>query len=102
MGLTAGAGLAACTSPESVAGKNAAGISTGAFAHGVASGDPFTNSVVLWTRVSPDNDGDIAIVWEVSRDMTFTEITRVGSFNTNKARDYCVKVIADQLEAGQT
>ena len=102
MGLTAGAGLAACASPESVVGKNTAIISTGAFAHGVASGDPFTNSVVLWTRVSPDNDGDIVIAWEVSQDETFTEITRAGSFNTNKARDYCVKVIADQLEPGKT
>ena len=102
MGLSAGAGLATCASPESVVGKNTAIISTGAFAHGVASGDPFTNSVVLWTRVSPDNDGDIVIAWEVSQDETFTEITRAGSFNTNKARDYCVKVIADQLEPGKT
>lgn len=102
IGLTAGAGLAACASPESVVGKNTAAVSTGAFAHGVASGDPFANSVVLWTRVSPDSDGDIDVMWEVSRDNNFTEISRSGSFTANKARDYCVKVIADQLEPGQT
>ena len=102
MSLTAGAGLAACTSPESVAGKNAAKISTGAFAHGVASGDPFSTSVVLWTRVSPETDGDIDALWEVSRDRNFSEIASSGSFVTNKARDYCVKVVADKLEPGQT
>lgn len=28
------------------------------FTHGIASGDPYANSVVLWTRVSPDFDND--------------------------------------------
>ena len=102
MGLTAGAGLAACTSPESVVGKNAAIISTGTFAHGVASGDPFITSVVLWTRLTTDTDGELDVTWEMSRDDSFTEIARAGHVSTNKARDYCVKVIADQLEPGQT
>ena len=102
IGLSAGAGLVACTSPESVVGKNLASISTGAFAHGVASGDPFATSVVLWTRVSPDTDGDVEVSWEVSREASFNEITKSGQFITNKARDYCVKIIADKLEPGQT
>ena len=102
MGLSASAGLAACTSRESIAGKNEASISTGAFAHGVASGDPFANSVVLWTRVSADTDGDIDVSWEVSRDSSFSDVTRTGQVTTNKARDYCVKIIADELEPGQT
>ena len=102
MGLTAGAGLAACTPPESVVSNNTAVLSTGAFAHGVASGDPLSTSVVLWTRVSTETDGELDVTWEVSRDKSFSEITKSGGFNTNKARDYCVKVIADQLEPGHT
>lgn len=29
-----------------------------AFTHGVASGDPFPHSVILWTRVAPSNESD--------------------------------------------
>ena len=29
------------------------------FEHGVASGDPLTDAVILWTRVSPEGDGEI-------------------------------------------
>jgi len=102
MSLTAGAGLAACRSPETNIGKNEGAISIGAFTHGVASGDPFSTSVVLWTRVSPNTESDINITWEVSRDKSFNEIARSGQYSTNKARDYCVKVIADKLDPGQT
>jgi alkaline phosphatase D len=28
------------------------------FTHGVASGDPYPNSVILWTRVAPQSDND--------------------------------------------
>ena len=101
MGLTAGAGLAACTSPESISGKNDGVVKTGAFAHGVASGDPFTESVVLWTRLTADLDGDIEVVWDVASDPDFNSIVATGSTSAQASRDYCVKVIAENLEAGQ-
>lgn len=28
------------------------------FTHGVASGDPWANSVILWTRIAPSNESD--------------------------------------------
>ena len=102
VGLTVGAGLAACSPAETISGKNKAVVKVGAFAHGVSSGDPFTNSVVIWTRVTTDLDGDIAVDWEIASDTAFNNITNSGSFMTNKARDYCVKVIADNLRPGQT
>ena len=102
MGLTAGAGLAACTAPETVSGKNEGVLKAGAFAHGVASGDPFATSVVLWTHVTPEIDGDIDVLWKVARDADFTDIVSSGTYTTNAARDYCVKVIADNLKPGQT
>ena len=102
MGLTAGAGLAACTTPESISGKNNGVVKAGAFAHGVASGDPFTNSVVLWTHITTELEGDIEVEWEMSVDEEFGTVTTSGRFSTNAARDYCVKVIADTLSPGET
>ena len=102
MGLTAGAGLAACAVPDSVTGKNDGVVKAGAFAHGVSSGDPFAESVVLWTRLTTELDSDIEVAWEMSTDGDFSDITRSGTFSTNAARDYCVKIIADGLSPGQT
>lgn len=101
MGLTAGAGLAACTSPETVSDRNKAVVKTGAFSHGVASGDPFTTSVVLWTRITPETDGDIDVIWEVSQNSDFAELSASGRLTTTMARDYCIKVIPENLTPGQ-
>ena len=101
IGLTAGAGLAACTSPESITGKNAFIVQSGAFAHGVASGDPFSTSVVLWTRVTPENDVDVDVIWEVFSDKSLKSLATSGTFTASKSRDYCVKIIAGNLTPGQ-
>lgn len=101
MGLTAGAGLAACTAPESISGKNDGVVKAGAFAHGVASGDPFTESVVLWTRLTTELEGDIDVSWDVASDPDFNTIVATGSASAQASRDYCVKVIAENLAAGE-
>ncbi len=65
------------------------------FTHGIASGDPLTNRVILWTRfVSkvPQN-----VQWEVARDQAFAQIIRRGKASTGPARDYTIKVDADGL-----
>ena len=36
------------------------------FYHGVASGDPTQNSVIIWTRVTPDSPLTIPVRWFVS------------------------------------
>jgi alkaline phosphatase D len=97
MGLTAGAGLAACSAPNPISARNDGTLSAGAFAHGVASGDPFAESVVLWTRVTPDTEGDIEVLWDVSQDQNFSSIIATGALQTNAAKDYCVKVVAEGL-----
>ncbi len=100
MGLTAGASLAACTAPTPISTRNDVTVKPGAFAHGVASGDPFTESVVLWTRVTPETNSDVDVNWDVAVDPDFTNIISTGNIQTNAARDYCVKVIADGLTPG--
>lgn len=71
------------------------------FYHGVASGDPFQNSVVIWTRVTPETQlPEIKVLWEVASDSLFNEIVNTGAFVTNPERDYTVKVIVEGLEPG--
>ena len=100
MGLSVGASLSACTQPISTTGQNNGLAQSGTFSHGVASGDPFPNSVVLWTNISTDTSGDLELVWEISTDPDFKSTTQSGQQTTNASRDYCVKVIAENLTPG--
>jgi len=70
------------------------------FEHGVASGDPLQDRVVLWTRVTPAevNPGDIALEWEVAEDTAFRKIAARGRTTTGAERDYTVKVDATGLK----
>ena len=36
-----------------------------AFQHGVASGDPQADRVILWTRITPRGGGDLAYSWRI-------------------------------------
>ncbi|MGE6569191.1 alkaline phosphatase D family protein [Shewanella vesiculosa] len=71
------------------------------FLQGVASGDPATDAVILWTRVTPDVDAEVTVSWEVATDSKFTQLVTNGQMTTTKDRDYTVKVDAVGLEAGQ-
>jgi alkaline phosphatase D len=42
----------------------ASGFSAGAFTHGVASGDPLPDSVILWTRFAHNGAGRIG--WQIA------------------------------------
>lgn len=62
------------------------------FYHGVASGDPLTDRVIIWTRVTPaDSVGSIEVTWEMSEDEDFTKIVQQGKINTGPERDFTVK-----------
>lgn len=70
------------------------------FLHGVASGDPSHESVILWTRVTPDVEGEITVSWEVASDTNFENLVTNGETTTNADRDFTVKIDAMGLEAG--
>lgn len=73
------------------------------FYHGVASGDPMPNSVILWTRITPETQlPEIAVSWEISEDKNFNTLAGKGVFTTSKARDYTVKVDAQNLTPNTT
>jgi phosphodiesterase/alkaline phosphatase D-like protein len=73
------------------------------FAHGVASGDPYADSVILWTRISPADGvvGSQDVQWEIASSADFApgSIKDSGSFTTSAARDWTVKVEAKSLSA---
>ena len=70
------------------------------FLHGVASGNPTQNAVILWTRVTPEEDGNIKVTWEVATDAAFSNIIRNGEMITSEEQDYTVKIDTVELTAG--
>lgn len=62
------------------------------FDHGVASGDPASDGVILWTRVTPSLDAPVWVVWQVFSDAGLTTQVAGGAVRTSAARDYTVKV----------
>lgn len=72
----------------------------GAFHHGIASGDPATDAVILWTRITPESQGDIEVLCEVAEDRAFTRPVATQLTNTNSARDYTLKIDMQDLQAG--
>ncbi len=77
------------------------------FAHGVASGDPLPDAVVLWTRVTPTQAATpgsgrgprVSVRWEISELADFGELTASGALVTGPDRDHTVKVEAAGLKA---
>lgn len=85
--------------------KEHAPPATGPFRHGVASGDPTPEAVILWTRVTRDDpaaSGPIDVIWEIAKDVTFAAVVGGGTVSTNADRDFTVKVDATGLEPGTT
>ncbi len=68
------------------------------FLHGVASGDPLSDRVIIWTRVTPDNGvTSIDVSWRIATDTSMTNIVNQGVFTTDENRDYTVKIDATGL-----
>ena len=71
------------------------------FAHGVASGDPLTDRIILWTRVSGATAADVVVRWQIAADRGMRQVIGDGQFRTGPERDYTVKVDATGLPAGR-
>ena len=73
------------------------------FEHGVASGDPLADRVILWTRVTPAAARPaITVQYVVATDPALAQVVQRGSAKTNPGRDYTVKVDAAGLKPGTT
>ncbi len=80
-------------SPESPLGPDGFGL-------GVASGDPDTTSVVLWTRLLGELPASVAVVWEVSDRSSFERILATGLATTTADHGHSLHVIAADLSPG--
>lgn len=101
-GLAAGSGalaLSSCSSPT----LTPLGAELLVFKFGVASGDPMSDRVILWTHISlPDNQAGspAAVTWKVATDPQMSNIVRSSDDNqdssqpttTDGVRDYTYKV----------
>ncbi|MEY3016875.1 MAG: hypothetical protein RL336_10 [Pseudomonadota bacterium] len=74
---------------------------TAIFAHGVASGEPTAESVLLWSRISTDRPV-VKVSWAVATDMAMKNIVQEGVVTTDQKQDYCVKVEVPGLSSGST
>ncbi|MFD9226058.1 alkaline phosphatase D family protein [Streptomyces sp. NPDC060064] len=93
--VVAAPALAAATSANAASAQEAP-----AFLHGLASGDPLPDGVLLWTRITPTPDAvpgsgkgpDTAVSWEVAEDKGFTRVVARGTTTSKAASDHTVKV----------
>ena len=72
------------------------------FPHGVASGDPLADRVVLWTRVQASGTEAPEVRWQLAEDAAFARIAAAGSLRTAAERDFTVNVDAGGLTPGTT
>ncbi|KAI1476486.1 phosphodiesterase/alkaline phosphatase D precursor [Daldinia eschscholtzii] len=99
------------------------------FTHGIASGDPYDDSVILWTRAAPSSDNDksnttvtgyvplydhsteqyvaksntpVCVDWKISTTSSLEDIVDSGRAYTSSDIDYTVKVEAKRLKPSTT
>ncbi|MFF8912551.1 alkaline phosphatase D family protein [Streptomyces sp. NPDC015032] len=97
--LVKAAAATAVAAPVLGAATTARAADGPAFLHGVASGDPLPDGILLWTRVTPAPDAvpgsgrgaDTAVRWEVAEDQGFARVVARGSTVAKAASDHTVK-----------
>ena len=71
------------------------------FEHGVASGDPLDDRVILWTRVTPqESQRKVRVRVEVASDEKFRSIVHSSVKSAMAESDYTVKIDVEGLSAG--
>ncbi|HCU67501.1 MAG TPA: alkaline phosphatase [Rheinheimera sp.] len=73
------------------------------FDHGVASGDPLQDRVVLWTRATPAQPvSTVALLLEIATDRDFTQDLQRIRVDASQQADYCCKVDVTGLLPGKS
>lgn len=70
------------------------------FYHGVASGDPLPNAVIIWTRVTPDDSlaTAVPVAWEMATDLAFGNVVQSGNLSAQAAQDFTLKIDVQGLQ----
>ena len=82
------------------------------FRHGVASGDPLADAVILWTRVTPpepvassrssSSDAPLTVEWRLALDLELADVVAEGTLSTDASVDHTVHVDATGLDSDTT
>jgi alkaline phosphatase D len=74
------------------------------FAHGVASGDPLADRVILWTRLTYETppEGRVPVRYEMATNPEMTNVVARGTVTTGSERDWTVKVDPTGLSPATT
>ncbi len=67
------------------------------FFHGVASGDPLMDKVIIWTRITTDSV-DARVKWRIASDTGMVNVLDSGMVMTDASRDFTVKVDVPNLQ----
>ncbi|MFM9914802.1 MAG: alkaline phosphatase D family protein [Rhizobacter sp.] len=87
----------------SLAGDHGDGSRSSLFQHGVASGDPLSDRVILWTRITPRKPrSSMEVSYIVATDPRLRRVVVRGRARADASRDYTVKVDPTGLRAGTT
>ncbi len=98
LALVGATATTACTSAATDQ-RTSAPATSPVFRHGVASGDPMADSIVLWTRITTAAPRQ-TVSWELATDARFETIVASGDAVADAAADHTVKVIPDALQPG--
>jgi alkaline phosphatase D len=72
------------------------------FRHGVASGDPLTDAVIIWTRVTVPDGATPEVSWEIASDPSFRRVLLRGLTTTGALKDFTIKIDATGLRPATT
>jgi alkaline phosphatase D len=71
----------------------------GPFQHGVASGDPTSEALILWTRVTAE-DPAVEVSWVLGRDRELLHVVASGSAVATSEHDHTVNIDVRGLDPG--
>lgn len=92
-------GLGALSLPGGALAAMQAALQLG-FSHGVASGEPSQNSVLLWTRYVSAT-GEAKLRAEIATDMAFRKVVSGGEITATSTRDHIAKIVLGGLKPGR-
>ncbi|MFR9757630.1 alkaline phosphatase D family protein [Streptomyces sp. TR06-5] len=98
--VVAAAATSTALLPLGLGATGARAAESPAFLHGVASGDPLPDGILLWTRITPTADATPGsglgpttdVHWQVARDDAFDTVVAEGRTTATAAGDHTVKV----------
>jgi alkaline phosphatase D len=96
--MTGTLGLSAYAIPGFAQTDSVAGLR--GFTHGVASGEPASDSMLLWTRFVPADGKPIHLIAEVSATADFAGVIAKGMAITGPWRDWTTKITVSGLNPG--